>query len=305
MGTLAIVGAGGVLGTKLVEHALAHSDDCIAAYVHRAIPASAAAASSRVVWEPLDLTNAAAVAQVLRQSRPYAAINAAAMTNVDACELHRDEALAVNGAGPRHLAEACVRLGTRLIHVSTDYVFPGDAQQPGPYLEDAPVRPVNYYGWTKLEGERALQQTCAGQVAWAVARTALVYGHVPDGRTNFVKWLVGELRAGRRVKIASDQMNTPTLADDLASALLYLLRQRITGIMHVAGPDVLSRYEWAQAISTYYGLDTELIEVVTTAELKQQAPRPLWSGLRTQRTSEIDGMTLRGVRAGLEALDLP
>ena len=302
MGGLAIVGAGGVVGTKLVEQALATFDGPIHAFTHGATPPHAPAPADRTRWEALDLGDGAAVRRALGAARPEVVINTAAMTNVDACETRRDDALAANGHGPRHLADACVRLGARLLHVSTDYVFPGDAERPGPYAEDAAVRPVNHYGWTKLEGERAIAAVCGGRVPWLIARTALVYGYVPGGRANFVSWLAGELRAGRRVRVVSDQINTPTLADDLAAALLHLMRRGSAGLIHVAGPDLLSRDAWARAIAAHYGLDATLIDVTTTAALKQPAPRPLHSGLRTQCASELGGVHLRGVREGLAAL---
>jgi dTDP-4-dehydrorhamnose reductase len=127
---------------------------------------------------------------------------------------------------------------------------------------------------------------------------------VPGGRTNFVKWLAGELKAARRVRIVSDQYNTPTLADDLAGALLALLQRGATGMIHVAGPELLGRYEWAVAIARHYGLDADLIDVVTTAELGQPAMRPLRSGLRTQRAGHLAGVNLRGVEAGLDAMEI-
>lgn len=301
-GTLAIVGAGGVLGAKLVVRALAKSDARIYAFTHGATPAIPAAQSHRVVWQPLDISDARAVADALSAASPSIVINSAAMTNVDACESRREEALAANAAGPRHLATACVRLGAKLLHVSTDYVFPGDDQQPGPYVEDAPVRPINYYGWTKLQGEQAIAEVCTGRIPWLVARTALVYGYVPGGRTNFITWLAGELRAGRRVKIVHDQVNTPTLADDLATALLHLAQRDSQGIIHIAGPDLITRDAWARAIAAYYALDESLIDILSTAELNQPAQRPLRSGLRTSRTQELTDVTLRGIMAGLEAL---
>lgn len=303
MDALAVVGAGGVLGAKLVERALAAGAERIYAYTHGAVPAIPAAKDARVVWAPLNIADGAAVDAALEAARPAAVINAAAMTNVDACESARDAAMAANGAGPRHLAGACVRLGARLIHVSTDYVFPGAEEQPGPYLEDAPVRPVNAYGVSKLAGEEAVRDVCAGRVPWLVARTALVYGQLLGGRANFVTWLVGELRAGRRVRVVNDQFNTPTLASDLGAALLHLLRQGSEGVIHVAGSDLVGRDAWARAIADYHRLDAGLIDVVSTAALRQPAPRPLRSGLRTMRQAELDGVMLRGVRGGLEALE--
>lgn len=304
MAGYAIVGAGGVLGAKLVERALAESDAPVYAFTHGATPPIAAAGSPRVTWASLDLADGPAVLAALTAAHPAAVINSAAMTNVDACENQREQALAANATGPGHLAAACVQLGARLIHVSTDYVFPGDDAQPGPYLEGAAPRPVSYYGWTKLEGERAVERVCAGRVSWSVVRTALVYGHVPGGRTNFVQWLVGELRAGRRVRVVTDQINTPTLADDLAAVLLRLATgapETGEGILHVAGPDLLSRRDWARAIVDHFGLDADLIDLTTTAGLAQRAQRPLKSGLRTTRAAAWAGVALRGVRAGLEA----
>jgi len=299
MAGIAIVGASGVLGTKLLEQTLAATDAPIFAFTHGAPPHPHAVASHRAVWQQLDIGNPAAVASVFERVRPDVVINAAAMTNVDACELDRDAAWAANALGPRNLAEACVNHGAELLHVSTDYVFPGDGRQPGPYTEEAPVRAVNHYGWTKLMGERAVEEVCAGRVRWLCARTALVYGYVPGGRTNFVRWLAGELRAGRRVRIAHDQYNTPTLADDLAAALLHLTRRPTQGILHVAGPELVSRVEWARAIAASAGLDASLFDVISTAELRQVAQRPLRSGLRTERANELAGVELRGIVPGL------
>ena len=293
-----------MLGAKLVEQALSQTDYQINAYTHGTTPAISAASSPRVNWQRLEIGDSALVADALTSVHPDIVVNCAAMTNVDGCEVHGDEAFAANAAGPRHLAETCVQLGARIIHVSTDYVFPGDDAQPGPYLENAPVQPINNYGWTKLEGERGVHQICEGRAPWLVVRTALVYGHIPGGRTNFVKWLCGELRAGRRVKVVSDQINTPTLADDLASVLLHLAHADIIGILHVAGPDLVSRYDWARIVASSYGLDESLIDVTSTAQLNQPARRPLKSGLRSLRSDEWESVPLRGVREGLGALDL-
>ena len=302
---LAVVGAGGVLGAKIVEQALAHSEMSICAFTHESTPLIPAAESPRTTWQRLDLADAGAVSSGLASANPDVVVNTAAMTNVDACEQHQDEALAANANGPRYLAEACARIGARLIHVSTDYVFPGDEAQPGPYQEDAAPRPVNYYGWTKLEGERAVEAVGREGMSYLIVRTALVYGHIPNGRTNFVTWLIGELGAGRRVKVAHDQMNTPTVADDLALALLQLADSDSEGLMHVAGPDRLSRYQWASIIAAEFRLDEGLIDVTTTAELNQPARRPLLSGLRSLRAHEWGDVTLRGVHEGLRALGLP
>ncbi len=209
-----------------------------------------------------------------------------------------------NVAGPRNLAEVAREAGAYLLHVSTDYVFPGDEAQPGPYAEGDAVRPINYYGLTKLHGDEAVARVC-GEMPYTIVRTALVYG--TGGRSNFVTWLAGELHAGRRVRIVNDQFNTPTLADDLACLLLWLAQNQRTGMYHTAGPDLVGRHEWARAIAEHFRLDTSLIDWVTTAELNQPAPRPRFSGLRCERLASDqarhDAPRMRGILAGLREID--
>jgi dTDP-4-dehydrorhamnose reductase len=286
MTTLWVTGAGGVVGQKLVDQAVAAGRyDRICAWSHRA-PGGTISASPVVQRGVLDIGDRESLLLAARAAAPDVVINPAAMTNVDACETQRTEARRANAEGPGQLADVCRARGAHLIHVSTDYVFPGDEAQPGPYTEDAIPRPINYYGQTKLDGERAVAERCAGDAPYTVVRTALVYGLVPGARTNFVTWLTGELRAGRRVRIVRDQWNTPTLADDLAHLLLWLAERGTTGTYHAAGPEVVGRDEWALAIAGRFGLDTGLIDWVTTAALAQPAPRPRFSGLRCARLEE-------------------
>lgn len=308
MRVLWITGAGGVVGAKLVALAAAAGRyDRICAFSHAepAVPSGPAGQHPAVSWGTLDIADCAAVQAAAREAAPDVIVNPAAMTNVDACEMRRDEARRANAEGPRHLAEVAREHGAHLLHVSTDYVFPGDEAQPGPYHEDAPTRPINHYGLTKLQGEEAVQQTCAGQSPYTIVRTALVYG--TGGRSNFVTWLAGELSSGRRVRIVRDQFNTPTLADDLAGLLLWLAKQQVTGMYHGAGPDRVGRHEWALAIVEHFGLDASLIDWVTTAELNQPAPRPRWSGLVCERLradqAERGAPTMRGIGAGLREID--
>jgi dTDP-4-dehydrorhamnose reductase len=314
--TLWITGAGGVVGQKLVQQAaVAGTFERICAFTHRPTPSAPAislpptplheAPGPEVRWEVLDIGDRAAVQARARALPPQLILNPAAMTNVDACERARDEAVRANADGPRHLAEIARAVGAPLVHVSTDYVFPGDAVAPGPYAEDAAPHPVNWYGETKLAGERAIQEVCADGSPWLIVRTALVYGFIPGGRTNFVTWLAGELRAGRPVRIVRDQFNTPTLADDLAATLLWLAANGRTGLYHVAGPELVGRHEWALAIAAHFGLDPRPIAWVTSEELAQPARRPLRSGLRCERLArdgELGAPHPRGIAAGLAAI---
>jgi dTDP-4-dehydrorhamnose reductase len=304
-----IVGAGGVVGSKLVREAVSQAQyDHVCAFGREAETPHVLSdlSSDALTWIALDIGDRAAVRAASRDIPPSVILNPAAMTNVDACETHRSEAWWANADGPRWLAEVACEIDAHLLHVSTDYVFPGDEAHPGPYREGDKPQAINYYGATKLAGERAIAEVCDGRTPYLIARTALVYGLVPGGRANFVTWLAGELRAGRRVRIARDQFNTPTLADDLAAVLLWLAERGATGIYHTAGPDLVGRHEWALAIAERFGLDTSLIDWVTSAELAQLAPRPRLSGLRCERLAAEAGPEmphLRGISAGLR--DIP
>ena len=304
MRTLWVTGASGIVGSRLVKDAvLSGKYDHIEAFTHSPI-ATTPTDAPNVHWSSLDISDAAAVEHAAAISRPEVIINPAAMTNVDSCEARQAEAKRANADGPRNLAMVSRALGAHLLHVSTDYVFPGDAAHPGPYREDATPQPINYYGQSKLEGEEAIIATAGGDTRYTIIRTALVYGL--GTRTNFVTWLVREISAGKRVKIVRDQFNTPTVADDLASTLLWLAEQGRTGMYHVAGPDRLGRHDWALAIVRHFELDESLIDWVTTPELAQPAPRPLESGLDCARLlTEISfgAPRPRGVAQGLAEID--
>lgn len=302
MTTLWITGAGGVVGGKLVEQAVRGGRyDRIRALSH-APAADLSVQYPSVEWAALDLGDRDAVLEQARLAPPDVVVNPAAMTNVDACESRCEDAQRANVDGPRTLAGICRDRGAHLLHVSTDYVFPGDDAQPGPYAEDATPRAINYYGQSKLDGERAIAAVCGDDSPYTIVRTALVYGL--GRRANFVTWLAGELRAGKRVRIVRDQFNTPTIADDLAAVLLWLAAHQRTGMYHAAGPDLVGRHDWALAIAQHFALDTTLIDWVTSAELAQPAARPLRSGLTCGKLlAEPDAPRPRGITAGLTEID--
>lgn len=302
MTTLWVTGASGIVGSRLVKDAAQSGHyDRICAFAHGDVTTPPFTAPG-VEWTSLDIGDGAAVTAAAQAAPPDIIINPAAMTNVDACETRRDDAKRANADGPRHLAMVSRQHGAHLLHVSTDYVFPGDDEHPGPYAEDAAPRAINYYGQTKLEGEEAITEVCGDDSPATIVRTALVYGL--GARTNFVTWIAREIGAGKRVKIVRDQFNTPTVADDLAAALLWLAAQQRTGIYHVAGPDRLGRHDWALAIVRHFGLDEQLIDWVTTPDLGQPAPRPLQSGLSTNRLlAEPMAPRPRGIAQGLAEID--
>lgn len=265
-----VTGANGLVGTKVLERLIQDSTaEPLAAY-HQT-RTNEYLGDLPFWW--LDTASAADVERVLSDARPGAVVHAGAFTNVDGAESERDLAWASNAEGTGILARACAARGIRLVYLSTEYVFDGTA---GPYRETDPVNPVGWYAKTKEAGEQAV---VAAGGSWAIARTTVVYGYATHVRANFVLWLTGELRAGRRVRIVDDQIGSPTLADNLAEMVLALAASQENGIFNTAGADVISRLEFSRRVAATFGLDAGLMDPISTAVLGQAAPRPLRAGL--------------------------
>ena len=300
-----ITGACGAIGSKLVMEA-AKQDlfEQIWAFTHT--PSFTGISTTKVSWSVLDISDWKMVQTTSQHNPPSIIINLAAMTNVDTCEMLRYEAKCVNCNGPANLAEVCRRHDAHMIQVSTDYIFPGDEDHPGPYLEDSRPRPINYDGQTKLDGELAVVETCGVQVPFTIVRTAQVYGSTSCGRQNFVMWLISKLMAGEPIQIIREQWSTPTLVDDLVKALLWIAEHGKIGIYHLAGPEVLSLYEWALIIVNHFGLDENLIEWVAASEFLRKAKRPRFGGLSCYRFDKditIGAPLFRGMIEALVSID--
>ncbi|SDL60605.1 dTDP-4-dehydrorhamnose reductase [Geodermatophilus siccatus] len=226
----------------------------------------------------LDLTDERQVRDVVRRwldgvrgARPVV-LNAAAYTAVDAAETDEETALLVNGRAPGWLAEELAGRG-RLVHVSTDYVFDGEATEP--YRVDAPVAPRSAYGRTKAAGERAV--AAAGGDA-TVVRTAWVYG---AHGANFVRTMAGRALDGAPSSVVDDQVGSPTWAADLATGLVALGARPgpVPPVLHRTDAGAVSWYGLARAVYEEVGADPCLVTPTTTEAFPRPAPRPAWSVL--------------------------
>jgi dTDP-4-dehydrorhamnose reductase len=195
-------------------------------------------------------------------------------TEVERCETERDWAMNTNFRGPAALAKAAVHIP--FIYFSTEYVFDG---VDGPYTEGSAPSPVSVYGLSKLLAE---QEILGFHPRALIIRTTVVYGSDPREK-NFLYSLNRLLSAGKTMRVPNDQTSTPTYNLDLASATLKLVRAGETGVFHVCGPELLSRYDFALKAAGIMGLDASLIVGVPTSELNQIAPRPLRAGLRIDK----------------------
>ncbi|OBK75858.1 dTDP-4-dehydrorhamnose reductase [Mycobacterium sp. 1164985.4] len=238
----------------------------------------------------LDITDAAAAERVIAPGDVV--INCAAFTQVDAAETEPDRAYAVNVAGPAHLARACASAGARLIHISTDYVFSGTLHRP--YEIDDETGPVNVYGRTKLEGERAVLAALPGA---HVVRTSWVY-EGGEG-TDFAAAMRRKAAGDDTVEVVADQMASPTYAGDLAVALLEIADGAIREpVLHAANDGEASRYDQARAVFEAVGADPERVRPVTSKP--RPARRPPYSALSGRRSTEAGLTPLRPWREALQ-----
>jgi dTDP-4-dehydrorhamnose reductase len=233
--------------------------------------------------DTLDITNRDAVLEWIRSNSPRAVINCAAFTAVDDCETREDEALAANATAVGHLASACNETEACLIQISTDYVFDGHGTRP--YREDDPVAPAGAYGRTKLRGEE-LAGTAKNHL---IVRTAWLYGH---GGRHFVGAIENQINSGnRQLRVVADQVGSPTLADDVASAVLDLVSAEATGTVHAVNTGSTSWHGFATEIARLRGAEVE-VTPVTTDEFPRPAPRPPYSVLDTSRLKSLIGRSM-------------
>ena len=215
----------------------------------------------------LDITSVDEVLKLAREVKPYAIINCAAHTAVDACETDGDNAYRINAIGPRNLSIAATETGAKLIHISTDYVFDGKGTRP--YLEFDTPNPQGMYGRTKLAGENMVKDFAD---RYFILRTAWLYG---EGK-NFVKTMLRLSETNDTVKVVNDQFGSPTSTKELAGAIGHLLFTENYGLFHATCEGSCDWSAFAREIFRLAGKSTEVVGI-TTQEYNAPAPRPGYS----------------------------
>jgi dTDP-4-dehydrorhamnose reductase len=233
----------------------------------------------------LDVTDAAAVTRALETARPDAVVNCAAWTDVDGAESHPEQARAVNADGAGNLARAAGGHGIPLLHVSTDYVFDGQAPlgaggEPRAYAESDPTGPLSVYGATKLEGERIVLEASP---LHSVVRSSWLFGL--DGR-NFVDTMIRLAGERESIGVVDDQTGCPTWTGQLAPALLGLLEREVRGIVHLAGSGAVTWNGFAKEIFRQAEISCR-VEPSSTADMGRPAPRPKWSVIESERADVL------------------
>lgn len=246
----------------------------------------------------VDITKGELLAERIIGSNAPIVLHLAAKTDVDGCEEDRTlqeqgEAWRVNVEGTRNIVSACEETGKRLIYISTDFVF--DGKKEDEYTEDDQPNPINWYGVTKYEGEKIVQNSTA---PWTIARTAYPY-RASFAKIDFVCGLIDRFKKGQSLSMVTDHLMTPTFIDDIASALAVLIETSATGIFHVVGSQHLSPYDAALTIADVFGFDRSLVGKTTRSEFfKNRAPRPHQLALGNAKLKAL-GVSMRTFEEGI------
>jgi dTDP-4-dehydrorhamnose reductase len=243
----------------------------------------------------VDITQKQQTTKSIEGIAPSVVVHAAAETDVDRCETERDLARSVNVTGTVNIAEICAEIRAKLILISTDYVFDGVQ---GNYAESDEPNPVNFYGLTKLEAERAVAKISPKSL---VVRTSVLFGWHPS-KLNFATWVMKGLREHQTTKVVTDHVNSPTLNENLADAIKMAIEHNSEGILHVAGSERISRFDFAIKIAETFDLDPRLLVPVKMDDLGWVARRPRDSSLRVQKAEKELGVELFGVDRSLEEM---
>lgn len=259
-----VIGSGGLLGSNVVTAARDRGQTATGTY-HSTRP------SLDVPFVQLDIRDPDAFRETLDEHAPDVVVNCAAMTDVDTCEQNPDRAFEVNGHSPGCLATLCSHRDVAFVHVSTDYVFDGLADEP--YDESSPTNPIQVYGESKLEGERAVRD--ADEHALLV-RLSFVWGrHRSTERlVGFPAWLQEQLIAGQSTSLFTDQHVTPSRAGAAASTILDLIETGQSGTFHVASQSCVTPYEFGTALCERIGADETLVTAGLQADIARPASRP-------------------------------
>jgi dTDP-4-dehydrorhamnose reductase len=240
----------------------------------------------------VDITLRNETVQAIVKAAPRVVVHTAAETNVDRCETERDLARSINVDGTANITEACMKVGAKMVFISTDYVFEGTK---GNYEETDVPSPVNFYGLTKLEAERIVATTLPNSL---IVRTSVLYGWHPS-KLNFATWVLKGLKEHRQLRIVKDHINSPTYAGNLAAAVHTAIERNAEGMLHLAGSDRISRFDLACRIASSFGLDRSLLIPVKMEDLNWIAKRPRDSSLNVGKAQKEFGIELFGVDRAL------
>jgi len=292
-----ITGANGLLGQKLVK-LLTMPPFSLEMELIATAKGSNRLLNQNYQYYSMDISNYEEIQSVFDKVRPDFVIHTAAMTQVDDCENQKELCWLLNVTAVENLEKACGISKSFLIHLSTDFIFDGEA---GPYDEEAIPNPISYYGESKLAAEKVLLKST---IEWAIVRTVLVYGIAEAmSRSNIILWVKKSLEEGKNIQVVDDQWRTPTLAEDLALGCLLIVQKEARGIFNISCKDLLTPYQMAIDTADYFKLDKSLITQSDGSKFTQAAKRPPKTGFIIDKACKILGYEPHSFLEGIGILD--
>ena len=288
-----ITGASGFLGGNLALHF--QREGWITWGAHHAHAAAFKDIQARV----LDICLPDAIARILDEAKPDAVIHAAAMAAPDDCAADIPATRQINVQGPKLLATACAQRGIKLVFISTDLVFSGDKAF---QIENDQPRPLGVYGKSKVDAEKEVLAATASKPL--VARLPLLYGwgRGPAKGRNFAEQWLRLLLTGGRVQAFNDQFRTPLYVEDAAIGLRLCLEKNLEGIVHIAGPERVSRYDLGVKLAQVFSLPVESVLASSVNDVVYRDPRPSDVTLSINHLRESTGFSPRGLADGIEEM---
>ena len=280
-----VTGGSGFIGSALVRFLISETNASVvnvAALTYAAVPGALDIVEndSRYKFEKVNICDGITLGAIFAKHSPDIVIHLGAMTDVDLCENEKTSASEINTKATEIIAKECSKLNSFLVYVSTDYVFDGNL---GMYKEDDVANPLGFYGKSKLEGEKAVQNFSAN---WCIARTSTPFGLHPT-KKSFPMWVIENLQKQKQIDVLIDQFTSPTYIPNLSRMLIEISERRITGIINTAGASKISRYQMASMVSDKLNLDGTLLKQISMNKMKWIAQRPKDSSLDVSRASSI------------------
>ncbi len=228
----------------------------------------------------MQLTNFEELKDALVKGEPDIILHLGAITNVDLCEKEKELAMKINAEATEVLAKQAAKQHAFFIYVSTDYVFDGEK---GMKKESDPTNPVDFYGKSKLEGEKVVMNLASSS---CIVRTSTPYGIHPT-KKSFPLWVIQNLKEKKEINIVTDQFTSPTYVPNLSNMLIEIAKRQIVGLIHFAGATRISRYEMAELVADKLQLDKKLLKPINMKDIEWIAKRPKDSSLNVSKALSI------------------
>lgn len=231
--------------------------------------------------------------ELITKIKPNFVVHTVAYPNVDFCEKNNDAAYILHVTITKKIAQACLTVNAKLLYFSTDAVFDGTEDKK--FSEFDITNPLSHYGKTKLEAERVIMEISDNNL---IFRTTVIYG--PYSNSRFTNWVLDNLKQNKSVPAFTDQLNTPTLVDDLCKSIIHAFSHNLSGVFHAVGKTCLSRYDFALRIAKKFDFDQKLIVPTISSETSQIAPRPKNGCLDATKLEKLLNFNFCDIDAGIQ-----